>query len=71
MLELSEFKGDNLGSTRVFIDPAEIMCIREYAYHSFRPLISEITLRTGQEIIVWETVGHVRHLIDKGFINNA
>lgn len=55
MLELSEYRGDEPGRP-VFVNPNEIACIRTYCRHSFRPLIGEIVLQSGEKVRVWETV---------------
>ena len=46
-----------------YIDPAEIAALESYTYHSFRRAICKITLQSGKEIIVWESVDTVQQMM--------
>ena len=59
MIDFSEYISDERPGQPVFVNPNEIACIRTYAYHSFRPLIGEIVLQSGEKIRVWETVEQI------------
>ena len=48
LLEFREFHEDD-GSTPIHIDPAEVVTIRHWKYHTFRPAITEVVLRNGRE----------------------
>lgn len=63
MLRLSEYNETRCAT--VLIEPSDISCVREYAYHSFRPLIAEIVLKSGASVKVWETVGQVEAMLKR------
>ena len=55
MIQLTEYKEDEAG-TPVIVAIDEIVHAREWKYHSFRPAISEIVLKSGQKIRVWDVI---------------
>ena len=65
MIRLSEYIEDDRPGRPVFVNPDQIGCVRSYCRHSFRPLIGEIVLLSGEKIRVWETVEHISRLIER------
>jgi hypothetical protein len=43
----------------IWIETADVAVVREWRYHSFRPAITEIILKCGEKIHVWERVENV------------
>ena len=52
--EFSEYREDGR-CLKVYVNPDDVMAVRAWAYHSFRPSIGEIILRHGEKLHVWET----------------
>lgn len=44
---------DDADSQTVYVNPAEVACVRGWKYHSFRPAIAEIVLQSGKAVHVW------------------
>lgn len=63
VIEFREYVEDEPGRI-VFVNPHEIACIRTFCRHSFRPLIGEIVLQSGEKIRVWETVEQINRRIN-------
>lgn len=57
LIEFSEYCEDV--GRKCYVNPAEVEVVHEWKYHSFRPPISEIMLKDGRSVRVWETVDTV------------
>ena len=49
----------------VYVNPEEVACIQPWQYHSFRPAISEIVLKCGEKVYVWQDVETTIKLLNK------
>ena len=51
---LTQYDDRECDGAPISINPAEVACVRPWQYHSFRPAISEIVLKCGEKIHVWQ-----------------
>ena len=58
--EFSQYTDDGEPGLACYVNPDDVMVVKEYKYHSFRSSIGEITLRNGEKIRVWETVDEIQ-----------
>jgi hypothetical protein len=61
LVRLTQYSEENEDAS-VYVNPEEVASVRPWKYHSFRPAISEITLRCGSTIRVWQDVERVASL---------
>lgn len=65
LVEFTEYNAYGDTHTKVRINPQEVAAVREWQYHSFRPAISEIILKSGKKIRTWEDVDCVTKKLAK------
>lgn len=58
--EFSEYGDDGEYGRKCYVNPDEVMAVKEYRYHSYRPAIGQIILRNSVVVKVWETVEEIR-----------
>ena len=62
MIELTEYRGDDPGRP-CHVNPEEVAAVRDWNYHSFRPSIAEIVLKSGAVLRVWQTSAQVLKML--------
>jgi len=65
MITLTKFTESFEGSDPILVRSVEIAAVEPYHFHSFRPAIARLTLQSGKQITVWETVDEVQRRMEK------